>query len=175
MRSNLLASPATALAGRGLTRLEDGSTAVVVSYTNEGDVDQTGLDMGAGYQIAPEIRLDGSFSFFSFTVNSQNAGDRLLPNTPNRKATLGVTYEGRTNGLDASVTGRFVGAYDWAAGVFVGRVPDSQSINATFGYQVHPQFRVYAAGTNIFNQLRYQMYGGAVIGRRVLAGVTATF
>ncbi len=175
VRTNLLASPATALAGRGLSRTEDGNTAIVLSYTNAGDVDQTGLDVGVGFQFSPEIRLDGSFSFFSFTVNEQLTGDRLLPNTPNRKATLGLSYEGATNGIDASVTSRFVAAYDWAAGVLFGRVPDSQTFNATLGYQFNTRFRAYAAGTNIFDQQRYQLYGGAVIGRRVLAGLTATF
>ncbi len=171
----LLANPATALAGRGLTRTEDGNTAVVISYTNAGDVDQTGLDIGLGVQLMPELRADGSFSFFSFTVNEQLTGDQLLPNTPNRKATLGLTYEGATNGFDASLTSRFVAAYDWSAGVFTGRVPDSQTFNATLGYQFNQRFRAYAAGTNIFDQQRFQLYGGAVIGRRVLAGLTATF
>jgi hypothetical protein len=38
-----------------------------------------------------------------------------------------------------------------------------------------PSFRVFAVGTNIFDQQRYQLFGGSVIGRRVLGGVTATF
>ncbi|MBA2291207.1 MAG: TonB-dependent receptor [Gemmatimonadales bacterium] len=175
IRATLLANPATALAGRGLTRTEDGNTAVVLSYTNAGDVDQTGLDLGLGVQLTPELRADGTFSFFSFTVNEQLTGDQLLPNTPNRKATLGLTYEGATNGFDASLTSRFVAAYDWAAGVFIGRVPDSQTFNATLGYQFNQRFRAYAAGTNIFDQQRFQLYGGAVIGRRIIGGVTATF
>lgn len=175
IRATLLANPATALAGRGLTRIEDGSTAIVVSYANAGDVDQTGLDLGVGVQVAPEFRVDGSFSFFSFKVNDQLAGDRLLPNTPNRKATLALSYEGATNGFDANISSRFVAAYDWAAGVFVGRVPDSQTINASVGYQYNSRFRVYVAGTNVLDQERFQLYGGAPIGRRVLGGVTATF
>lgn len=175
IRATLLANPATALAGRGLTRTENGNTAIVLSYTNAGDVDQTGLDLGLGVQLTPEIRADGTFSFFSFTVNEQLTGDQLLPNTPNRKATLGLTYEGATNGFDASLTSRFVAAYDWAAGVYVGRVPDGQTFNATLGYQFNPRFRAYAAGTNIFDQQRFQLYGGAVIGRRIIGGLTATF
>jgi outer membrane receptor protein involved in Fe transport len=175
VRSTLLANPATALAGRGLTRLEDGSTAIVVSYTNEGEVNQTGFDIGLGYQLSNTLRLDGSFSYFNFTVESQQAGDQLVPNTPDRKATLTLSYEGGENGFDASISGRFVAAYNWAAGVFVGRVPDSQFINANIGYQLTPRYRVFAIGTNIFDQQRYQLLGGAVIGRRVMGGLSATF
>lgn len=175
VRSNLLASPATALAGLGLSRNEDGNTAIVVSYTNEGDVDQKGLDLGMGVQLTPELRVDGSFSWFSFVVNSQRAGDQLVPNTPDRKATLGLTYEGTRNGINASLNGRFVADYPWAAGVFVGRVPASQTINASIGYQTDPRYRLFANATNLLDQQRYQMFGGAVIGRRVLVGVTTLF
>lgn len=175
VRSTLLANPATRLAGAGLTRIEDGSTAIVVSYTNEGEVNQTGFDIGLGYQLSNTLRLDGSFSYFNFTVKSQQAGDQLLPNTPDRKATLTLSYEGGENGFDAAISGRFVAAYNWAAGVFVGRVPDSQFINANIGYRLTPRYRLFAVGTNIFDQQRYQLVGGAVIGRRVMGGLSATF
>lgn len=175
VRTTLLANPATRLAGLGLTRVENDQTAIVVSYTNEGEVNQTGFDIGLGYQLSNTLRLDGSFSYFNFTVKSQQAGDQLLPNTPDRKATMTLSYEGGENGFDASISGRFVAAYNWAAGVFVGRVPDSQFINANVGYQLTPRYRVFAIGTNIFDQQRYQLFGGAVIGRRVMGGLSATF
>jgi outer membrane receptor for ferrienterochelin and colicins len=175
VRTQLLASPATRLAGLGLTRVENGQTAVVLSYTNAGEVSQTGFDVGLGYQLSPAFRVDGSFSYFSFNVKSQQSGDQLLPNTPDRKATLTLSYEGGENGFDASISGRFVAAYNWAAGVFVGRVPESQFINANVGYQVTPRYRLFALATNLFDQQRYQMLGGAVIGRRVMGGLSATF
>jgi hypothetical protein len=34
---------------------------------------------------------------------------------------------------------------------------------------------VYANATNLLDQQRFQVYGGSVIGRRVLAGMTSTF
>ncbi|MEI2719830.1 MAG: TonB-dependent receptor [Gemmatimonadales bacterium] len=169
------ANPATALAAAGLTRDENGNTAVLVSYTNAGDVDQKGLDVGIGFQLTSELRADATFSFFDFTVNSQRAGDQLLPNTPDRKATLGLTYEGARNGINASLSSRFVASYDWAAGVFVGRVPAQQQINATIGFDTGEGYRLFANGVNILDQQRYQMFGGAVIGRRVLFGISTLF
>ncbi len=175
IKGALGASPATATAGAGLSRTEDGRTAVVVSYTNEGEVKQKGLDLGLGVQLAKEFRMDGSFSWFDFTVKSQNARDQLLPNTPDRKATMTLSYLGANNGVSASLSGRFVASYDWAAGVFVGRVPSIQTINASIGLETGEGYRLFATGNNILNQQRYQLFGGSVIGRRILVGVTTMF
>jgi iron complex outermembrane receptor protein len=162
------------LAAAGLTRTEDGNTAIVVSYGNAGEVDQKGVDVGVGFQLTPEIRLDGTFSWFDFEVVSQQTGDQLVPNTPDKKGTLSAAYAG-ANGFDASVSVRIVAAYDWAAGVFVGKVPSSETLNASAGYQLTPNFRIFAVGTNLLDQQRYHLFGGSVMGRRVLGGITATF
>ncbi len=159
----------------GVTTLGNGASAVVVSYTNEGEVEQKGIDVGLGLQLNNAFRLDGTFSWFDFKVKSQNAGDQLLPNTPKTKGTVSLSYDGVTNGIDASVSMRLIAGYDWAAGVFVGPVPSSQTLNASAGYQLAPNFRLFATGTNILDQKRYFLYGGSVIGRRVLGGITATF
>jgi outer membrane receptor protein involved in Fe transport len=79
------------------------------------------------------------------------------------------------NGFDARVAARFVSAYDWAAGTFFGDIPASQTVDISAGYQVSGWLRIHAIGTNILDQKRYQVYGGSVLGRRVIAGVTATF
>lgn len=173
VRSNLATASATAAAG--LTRDEDGKTVVMISYGNAGDVDQKGIDVGAGYQINDNFRVDGSISFFSFKVNSQQAGDKLLPNTPRRKGVINLSYEGLANGFDASLSLRMVPSYDWAAGVFEGPIPASETLNASAGYQINNRYRVSLTGTNILNQQRYSMYGGSIIGRRILAGVSAEF
>ena len=163
------------LASLGLSRTENGNTAIVLSYTNAGDVDQKGIDVGIGRQLNDEFRVNASFSWFDFTVNSQQTGDQLLPNTPDKKGTFSVNYEGKRNGFDASVSARFVAAYQWAAGVFFGKIPAAQTINASAGYQISPRYRVYMTGTNILNQARYQLFGGSVITRRVLGGISAAF
>src|SRR5690606_22474552 len=160
--------PISALAAAGLTRTEDGNTAIVVSYGNAGEVDQKGVDVGIGFQLNDEFRLDGTFSYFDFEVVSQQAGDQLVPNTPEKKGTVSLGYIGLSNGFDATLTMRIVEEYDWAAGVFVGKVPSSKTVNASAGYQVTPNFRVFAVGTNLLDEQRYHLFGGSVIGRRVL-------
>ena len=78
-------------------------------------------------------------------------------------------------GFDASVKARFLEGYAWAAGVFQGKIPSSQTINLTAGYRVNNFVRFYGMVTNLLDQQRFQLYGGSVIGRRILTGVTATF
>ena len=82
------ASAGTQIQGaNALATLPDGSRAVVLSYTNAGQVTERGVEIGLGYQFTPEIRGDATFTGFDFTVNSQAVGDQLLPNTPSKKAT----------------------------------------------------------------------------------------
>lgn len=162
--------------GNALATLPDGSRAVVLSYTNAGKVIERGIEIGLGYQFTPEIRGDVSFTGFSFDVDEeeQAVGDQLLPNTPSKKATFSVSYTGQ-QGFDGNVTLRLTDGYQWATGVFEGYVPSSELVNVSAGYRINNYVRVHATATNLFDQQRFQLYGGSVIGRRVLGGVTANF
>jgi outer membrane receptor protein involved in Fe transport len=157
-----------------LATLPDGSRAVVLSYTNAGRVTERGVEIGLGYQFTPEIRGDVTFTGFDFTVNSQAVGDQLLPDTPSKKGTFSLSYAG-VQGIDANVTVKLVDGYPWAAGVFQGYVPSNEFVNVSAGYRVNNYLRVHATATNLFDEKRFQLYGGSVIGRRVLGGITATF
>ncbi len=157
-----------------LATLPDGSRAIVISYTNAGKVIERGIELGVGYQFTPEIRGDVSFTGFGFTVKEQRVGDQLVPNTPSKKATFSLSYAGE-QGFDGNVTVRLVDGYQWAAGIFQGYVPSAELVNVSAGYRLNNNFRIHATATNLFDQERYQLYGGSVIGRRVLGGITANF
>lgn len=90
------------------------------------------------------------------------------------EGTAELSYSGR-QGLDVAVQGRFVQGYPWAAGVFFGDVRSSQTINITAGFRLTNNFRIQGAVTNVLDQQRFHLYGGDVIGRRVVGGVTAIF
>ncbi len=70
------------------------------------------------------------------------------------------------------MSARFVSSFAWASGVFEGRVPASETFDATASMAVNPHMRVFLLATNVFDQARYHIYGGSVNGRRVLGGVT---
>lgn len=172
LRANYLAL-AGQLSNRVAT-LPNGERAVVVSYSNAGTVDERGVELALGALLTDELKLDASYTYFDFEVKSQQAGDSLLPNTPKGKATVGLSYAG-AQGIDAAVSIKFIEQYRWAAGVFSGVIPRSQLLTASVGYRVNNQLRLSLVGTNLLDQEHYQIYGGSVIGRRVLAGITANF
>jgi outer membrane receptor for ferrienterochelin and colicins len=157
-----------------LATLANGSRAVVLSYSNAGRVIERGVELGVGYQFTPAIRADVSFTGFSFDVKSQRQGDQLLPNTPSKKGTVSLSYAG-DEGFDANVSLRLVDGYQWAAGVFQGYVPASEFVNLSAGYRINNYLRIHGTATNLLDQKRFQLYGGSVIGRRVLGGLTANF
>lgn len=156
-----------------LATLPDGRRALVVSYTNAGDVIEQGIEAGVSIGVGNGLTLDGSWTLFTFDVRSQALGDRLLPNTPRNKFTFGLTYADTK--LDFNLTARLVDDMDWAAGVFAGHVPASQTINASAGYRITRQLRAHAVVTNLTDQRVYQLYGGSVVGRRALVGLAADF
>lgn len=161
------------VAAAGLTRVS-GNTAIVVSYTNAGKVRERGVEVGFRYQLTPAFRGEVSFTGFDFDVRSQAVGDQLVPNTPSKKALFSLSYTG-AGGFDGDMSIRLTDGYPWAAGIFQGYVPAAEAVNLSAGYRINNYIRVHATATNLLDQERFQLYGGSVIGRRVLAGVTTTF
>lgn len=157
-----------------LATLPAGNRALVVSYGNAGEVTERGVEFGFGYGITPEVRIDLAYTFFDFEVDAPQFGSELVPNTPEHKGSIAVSYNG-VEGLDLGVEGRFVDSYRWEAGVFAGFVPSRQTVDLNAGYRVNNNLRLFATATNVFDQEQYQLFGGSVLGRRVLGGLTATF
>lgn len=163
-------------AGPFLATLPNGSRALVVSYANAGKVTEQGIELGVSVAPTTEFRVEASYAFFDFEVDASEslAGDQLLPNTPKHRVTGAVSYRG-AQGFDASVSARFIDGYSWSTGVFSGFVPASQTVNASAGYAVNNNLRLHVTGTNLLDQQRFHLYGGSVVGRRVLGGVTVVF
>jgi outer membrane receptor protein involved in Fe transport len=96
-------------------------------------------------------------------------------NTPGNEGRVSLSYAG-AQGVDASLSAYVSEAFNWFGGNWgTQRVPARHTVNITGGYQLTPKLRVHAVGTNVLNQRRYHMFGGSVIGRRLLAGMTAAF
>jgi len=153
----------------------EGRRALVVSYSNAGRVKEKGMEAGLSMQITGALKGELSYALFTFKVEEASLGaDALLPNTPKHKGALGLTWQG-ARGLDLTGSLRMVSGYQWSAGVFTGYVPPSQFVNGGASYQASPRLKVFLTGTNIFDQQRFQVFGGSVLGRRLIGGVTATF
>jgi iron complex outermembrane receptor protein len=159
----------------GLTRLPDRTTAIVLSYGNVGTVDEWGVELGSSAALTNALTLSASYTWYNFAIRQNRLVSNVLaPNTPQHKGALALQYASR-QGVDLSVDARVVAGYSWSTGIWVGYVPARQTVNLGAGYRIGPYLRVYANATDLFDQQRFQVYGGSVIGRRVLAGVTSTF
>ena len=157
----------------GLTRLADGTTAIVLSPGNAGTVDEWGVELGASVAFTHALTVSTSYTWYDFAIRNNLVGNVLAPNTPRNRGSVALAYAGR-QGLELAADVRIVSRYHWRTGVWDGDIPASQVVDVNAGYRVNPRLRVFANASDLFDQRRFEVYGGAVIGRRVLAGVTST-
>jgi len=158
----------------GLTRLPDATTAVVLSFANVGTVDEWGVEFGSSISLSRVLTTSASYAWYNSAIRDNVAGNVLSPNTPRTKGVISLTYAGR-QGIDVGVDARIVSGYHWTMGLWDGDIPASQMVNLSAGYRINPHLRVFANATNLFDQQHFEVYGGSVIGRRVLAALTSTF
>lgn len=158
----------------GLTRGADETTEIVSSFGNAGVADEAGVELGASAPITKALTLSAAYSSIRFAIRSNPHNAVPSPNTPPNKGDVGLDYAG-LHGLDVAVDARIVETYEWASGTLFGRIPASQFVDIRVRYPVSPRFRLYLEGSDVLDQRRFQILGGAVIGRRVVAGITSEF
>ncbi|NJL27027.1 MAG: TonB-dependent receptor, partial [Thermoanaerobaculia bacterium] len=156
-----------------LTNNLDGSNILAaVSYTNFGQVDTQGLDLGLNVYFTPQWRVDFSYSWFDFDIKSEDPGlqNVLLPNSPENKLNLGVSYVG--DRWDAGLSYRWVDDFLWFVGPFQGTVKSYSTVDLVANYTINDHWSV---GVNIANALddeHWESFGGDLLGRRALGNVT---
>ena len=144
----------------------------LVSYTNAGSVDTEGIDLGLSYYITPEWLFDFSYSWFDFEITDL-AGAReseLLPNAPENKYSMGITYNGADWGF--SLKYRWTEDFLWAAGSFNGAIEEYDLVNLDAHYQLNENIRLGLNVSNLFDDEHYQSFGGDLLGRRALGSIT---
>lgn len=153
----------------GLTTV-NGLPALVFSYANAGEVETQGGEIAFNYYLSNNWVLDFNYSHFDFDVKSQQAGDRLLPNAPEAKWNAGVAW--RSAKFDAKLSYRWVDEYEWAAGVFVGTIPQYEVMNLSARFNVNKNFGIGADISNLADDEHFEAFGGDLLSRRALGFVT---
>ena len=154
-----------------MSNLPNGQPIIALaSYTNFGEVDTQGIDVGLNYYVTDRWLLDLSYSWFDFEVKEQFFGDRLLPNAPEHKGAVGLTYTGGS--YSGSVKYRYVDGFPWAAGVFAGDVPSYNLVDLSFTYAFNEHFGFGIDVSNLLDEEHWQSFGGDVISRRALGHLT---
>jgi len=147
----------------------NGLPALVFSYANAGVVDTQGIDVAFNYYVTDRVLADFSYSWFDFTVKSKNERDQLLPNGPGSKASGGVSYRG--DKWNSSVKVRWVEAFPWAAGVFVGDVPAYTLVDLGVTYKLSNNWQIGLDVNNLLDKQHFESFGGDLLRRRALAHV----
>ena len=140
-----------------------------VSYTNFGEVDTQGLEIGINHYINNQWSIDASYTWFDFDVGNQLAGDPLLPNTAENRFGLGVTYRGEK--LGGSLKYRHSESFPWNAGVFSGEVPAFDVVDLVASYQVTDAIELGVNVTNLFDDKHFEIFGGDILERRALGHI----
>jgi outer membrane receptor for ferrienterochelin and colicins len=151
----------------------DGAPALVLSYANAGEVDTDGGEISLNYYLTNNWVIDANYSKFNFDVKSSAVGDRLLPNAPENKYNLGLAWRGSK--FDAKVSYRWVEKYEWAAGVFVGTVPEFEVVNVAANYRINNMFGVGLDVSNALNNEHWEAFGGDLLERRALGFVSVNW
>lgn len=155
-----------------LTNNLDGDPIIgAVSYTNFGQVDTQGIDLGLNYYFNNEWSLSASYSWFDFDIQEDTPGFQniLLPNSPENKLSVGVAYAGqRWNG---DVSARWVDDFRWAVGPFQGDVESYTTVDLNGNYVINDHFQVGVTVANLFDNEHYEAFGGDLLGRRALGNV----
>lgn len=141
------------------------------SYTNFGNVDTQGVDIGLDCPATEAWTVSFAYSWFDFEIEQDAPGleQILLPNTPEHKASLGVTYVGEA--WDARVSGRWVDDFRWIVGPFQGDVDSYTSVDLGGNYHVDEHWSVGLDVSNLFDDEHWEAFGGDLLGRRALGHV----
>jgi iron complex outermembrane receptor protein len=151
----------------------DGSPIIVgASYTNVGQVDTQGVDVGLNYYIDDKWSLAASYSWFDFEIGSEFGafGNILLPNSPENKLSLGFTYA--TDRWDLGVDGRWVDEFQWAVGPFQGDVESYETFDLVGNYHLSDNWTVGVNVANLFDDEHWESFGGDILARRALGYVS---
>lgn len=143
------------------------------SYTNAGEVDTQGIELGLNYYPNDVWMFDLNYSWFDFEVKSQALGDQLLPNAPKNKFNLGVGF--RRPACSMRLSYHWVDDFPWASGVFAGPIESYSLFNLDASVRLGRGFELSLTGSNLLDHDHYEIFGGDLLGRRVLASLTLDF
>jgi len=148
----------------------DGSNIIAaVSYTNFGEVDTQGADLGLSFHMTDRAKMSFSYSWFDFDLKESATGfeDLLLPNSPENKLALGYFYGAER--WSGSVNLRWVGDFRWVVGPFQGDVESYTTADVGLNFDINDNWAVGANVANAFDDVHIESFGGDLLERRALA------
>ena len=159
--------------GAQLTNNFDGTNLIAAAtYTNIGEVDTQGVDLGLNYYFLPKWNFAFTYSWFDFDPVDESIAfsEQLLPNTPEHKMSGGFGYNSKR--FDANLSVRWVDEFRWVVGPFQGQVESYTTADLHANYRLGDRWVFGINVANIFDEEHWQSFGGDLLARRALASVT---
>jgi iron complex outermembrane receptor protein len=154
--------------------LINGQLRTVWSYGNAGKVTETGAELGVNYYFSDAWSLNLNYAYFDFSIVEQSLGDPIQPNAPRHKMNGTLTY--RSGGrFEGSVGVKTVPSFDWAAGIYQGRILAYTLVNLAASYHITNQVQLALNVSNLLDREHYEIFGGSLLRRRAIASTTVTF
>ena len=141
------------------------------SYVNAGYVREAGLEIGTNYYFSDEWLFRWNFSSYLFEVVEKNIYDALIPNSPDYRIGGGAMYTYDRGDISAGV--KYVPTFDWAAGIYKGKIPAYALLDLSGSYRATEQLTLTAVISNALDRQHYQIFGGSILGRRSV--ITAAY
>ena len=155
-----------------LSNAPDGSNIIAaVSYTNFGRVDTQGVDIGLNYYFVDDWTFSFNYSWFGFDIKDDLPGfdTLLLPNSPENKFALGLSYAHES--FDVGFSYRWVDDFRWSVGPFQGDVESYAVFDVTANYQISEHWTAGVNVANLGNNKHWEAFGGDILARRALAHI----
>jgi iron complex outermembrane receptor protein len=155
-----------------LTHNLDGTQIIAaVSYTNFGEVDTQGIELGVNYYFDDHWNGTFNYSWFDFEIQQDNTGlERLLlPNSPENQVSPGLGWVGQSFDVGASL--RSVDDFRWVVGPFQGDVESYTTVDLNANYRFTDHWKVGVNVANLLDDEHWESFGGDLLGRRALGHV----
>ncbi len=145
----------------------------LVSFANFGRVDTEGLEINLDYVLNPEWTVDVSYAYFDFETREEIPENPVVPNAPEHRFHLGLTYQGER--LGGSLGYRWVDSLQWASGIFAGPVPSYEVVDLSLTYELNDSWQLGLDVANLLDDVHYEVFGGDLLERRALAHVSVNW
>jgi iron complex outermembrane receptor protein len=142
------------------------------SYTNFGDVDTQGIDLGLNLIGNGGWRYQAAYSWFDFDIKDDvpSLERLLLPNSPTHKAAAGLSYV--ADRWDGSFSFRWSDDFRWVTGPFQGVVEAYYTADLAANVKVTDHVTLGVNVANLTDNEHWESFGGDLLHRRTLGHVT---
>lgn len=141
---------------------------IALSNTNVGKARTQGLESSVRATIAAGWSAGASYTLFDYEIDSADS-NLISPNAPTHRWSAAVSYDATS--FSASFRYRWVDRFFWSSGIFAGDVPSYSVADIQGLYALTRSLQISIDVANVFDDEHYEIYGGDVLRRRVLASL----